>query len=57
MLREAHQMLPTLSSRRAVLLALHRPVTAPAALDAAAKMAGPGRWPGDRIATTGRAPQ
>ncbi|MFI8308844.1 class I SAM-dependent methyltransferase [Streptomyces sp. NPDC085927] len=57
MLREAHQMLPTLSGRRAVLLTLHRPVTTPAAWDAAARMAGSGRRPGDRIATTGRAPQ
>ncbi|WP_020556963.1 hypothetical protein [Embleya scabrispora] len=47
MLREAHRVLPTLPGRRAVLLTLRRPVTTPAAPEAADTMSGP-RAPGDR---------
>ncbi|MET8676071.1 class I SAM-dependent methyltransferase [Streptomyces sp. NPDC004647] len=48
MLREAHQVLPTLPGRRAVLVTLRRPADAPAAPGAADRMTGPGRHPGDR---------
>ncbi|OEJ56704.1 methyltransferase [Streptomyces agglomeratus] len=47
MLREAHQMLPTLPGRRAVLLTLRRPAAAPVAPGAADRMTAPGRRPGD----------
>ncbi|MFJ5548589.1 class I SAM-dependent methyltransferase [Streptomyces sp. NPDC093225] len=45
MLREAHEVLPTLRERRAVLLTLRRPPTAPADPGAADTMTGPGRHP------------
>ncbi|MER6198072.1 class I SAM-dependent methyltransferase [Streptomyces sp. NPDC001586] len=45
MLREAHEVLPKLPGRRAVLLTLRRPETAPAAPGAADTMTGPGRHP------------
>lgn len=57
MLGEAHQMLPTLSGRRAVLLTLHRPATGPAASGAADTMAAPDRRPGSRSTRPGRTPQ
>ncbi|MET9451126.1 class I SAM-dependent methyltransferase [Streptomyces cinerochromogenes] len=43
MLGEAHQVLPTLPGRRAVLLTLRCPATSPAGPDAADTMTGPGR--------------
>ncbi|MEU9714032.1 class I SAM-dependent methyltransferase [Streptomyces sp. NPDC047976] len=43
MLREAHQVLPTLRGRRAVLLTLRRPADARVAPDTADTMTGPGR--------------
>lgn len=57
MLREAHQVLPTLPGRRAVLLTLRRPSDAPAAPGTADRMSGPGRRPGDRPASSERTPQ
>ncbi|MYW03389.1 class I SAM-dependent methyltransferase [Streptomyces sp. SID3343] len=48
MLREAHRVLPTLPGRRAVLLTLRRPNT-PDTADAAGRMPGPGRRPGDEL--------
>ncbi|MFG2439697.1 class I SAM-dependent methyltransferase [Streptomyces sp. NPDC048508] len=60
MLAEAHQMLPTLSGRRAVLLTLHRPTTAtadPVAPGPPDTMAGPDRRHGGRPAPLGRTPQ
>ncbi|MEV6409833.1 hypothetical protein AB0M58_44235 [Streptomyces bobili] len=43
MLREAHRVLPTLSGRRAVMLALRRPVSGQAKPGAADTLAGPGQ--------------
>jgi len=60
MLAEAHQMLPALSRRRAVLLTLHRPTAAtadPVASGAADTMAMPDRRPGGRPTPLGRTPQ
>ncbi|MFF5809167.1 class I SAM-dependent methyltransferase [Streptomyces sp. NPDC012746] len=45
MLREAHEMLPKLPGRRAVLLTLRRPETVPAGPGTADTMTGPGRHP------------
>lgn len=56
MLSEAHRMLPTLPDRRAVLLTLRRPATAPATPGAADTMTGP-RDPGNRDASDERTPQ
>ncbi|MGW7362423.1 class I SAM-dependent methyltransferase [Streptomyces sp. NPDC054841] len=56
MLREAHQVLPALPGRRAVLLTLRRPADAPAASGAADRMPGPGRQ-GDGPASSERTPQ
>ncbi|MGW1966361.1 hypothetical protein ACWCPD_39610 [Streptomyces sp. NPDC001935] len=41
MLREAHQVLPTLPGRRAVLLTLRRPTVSPATPGAADRMTRP----------------
>ncbi|MFE6848923.1 class I SAM-dependent methyltransferase [Streptomyces sp. NPDC057686] len=57
MLREAHQMLPTLSGRRAVLLTLRRLPDAPAAPAVADRMSGPGRPSGDEPVPAERTPQ
>ncbi|MGW0868856.1 class I SAM-dependent methyltransferase [Streptomyces sp. NPDC002740] len=57
MLREAHQVLPTLRGRRAVLLTLRRPPADPGAEGAADRMAAPGRHPGDRPASSKETPQ
>ncbi|MFD7444050.1 class I SAM-dependent methyltransferase [Streptomyces sp. NPDC059909] len=57
MLREAHQVLPALPGRRAVLLTLRRPATAPAAPGTADTMTGPDRNPGDRAVLSERTPQ
>ncbi|MEW1599352.1 class I SAM-dependent methyltransferase [Streptomyces sp. NPDC093808] len=54
MLGEAHQMLPTLSGRRAVLLTLHRPTTNSAVSGAIDRMAGLDRRPGGRPTPPGR---
>ncbi|WP_086861030.1 class I SAM-dependent methyltransferase [Streptomyces milbemycinicus] len=48
MLREAHQVLPTLPGRRAVVLTLRRTANAPAVPGAADTMTGPGRHPDER---------
>ncbi|MFJ6213733.1 class I SAM-dependent methyltransferase [Streptomyces sp. NPDC092296] len=48
MLREAHQMLPVLPGRRAVLLTLRRPANVPSGLGAADTMTGPGRHADER---------
>ncbi|MEU6379514.1 class I SAM-dependent methyltransferase [Streptomyces sp. NPDC046909] len=57
MLREAHQVLPMLPGRRAVLLTLRRPAPVPAGPDAADRMSRPGRRPGDGPAPGERTPQ
>lgn len=49
MLREAHQVLPTLPGRRAVLLTLRRPAASPAGRGAVDTMARPGRRSDERI--------
>ncbi|MEV6734542.1 MULTISPECIES: class I SAM-dependent methyltransferase [unclassified Streptomyces] len=56
MLREAHQVLPTLPGRRAVLLTLRRLPGTSDSPGAAARMAGPSRLAG-RPASTERTPQ
>ncbi|GAA0667160.1 hypothetical protein GCM10009535_53750 [Streptomyces thermocarboxydovorans] len=48
MLREAHQVLPKLPGRRAVLLTLRRPATSPAGPCAADTMTRPGHQPDER---------
>ncbi|MEV6781206.1 class I SAM-dependent methyltransferase [Streptomyces sp. NPDC051098] len=48
MLREAHQMLPTLPGRRAVVLTLRRPATTPEAPASPDTMTGLGHHPHDR---------
>ncbi|MFE3608358.1 class I SAM-dependent methyltransferase [Streptomyces goshikiensis] len=57
MLREAHEMLPTLPGRRAVLLTLRRPAAGPAGAATADRMPEPGRRPGDGPASGERTPQ
>ncbi|WP_331726262.1 class I SAM-dependent methyltransferase [Streptomyces sp. NBC_01276] len=57
MLREAHQKLPTLPGRRAVLLTLRRPAEAPAGPGAADRMGEGGRQGGDRPVPDERTPQ
>ena len=57
MLREAHQVLPTLPGRRAVLLTLRHPARVPAGPGAADRMSGPSRRPGDGPASSERTPQ
>ncbi|MFI0220361.1 class I SAM-dependent methyltransferase [Streptomyces lydicus] len=57
MLHEAHEVLPTLSGRRAVLLTLRRPATATTASGAAVRMAGPDGQHGDRRSNPGRTAQ
>lgn len=57
MLREAHQVLPTLPGRRAVLLTLRRPAGGRASSGAADTMSGPGLRPGDGPASSERTPQ
>lgn len=56
MLREAHQVLPTLPDRRAVLLTLGRTVNVPAGTGGADTMCGLGRRPGDGPASSERTP-
>ncbi|MFD9394787.1 class I SAM-dependent methyltransferase [Streptomyces sp. NPDC060000] len=56
MLREAHQVLPTLPGRRAVLLTLRRTVSVPAGAGGADTMCGLGRRPGDGPASSERTP-
>ncbi|MEV5432716.1 class I SAM-dependent methyltransferase [Streptomyces sp. NPDC052701] len=48
MLREAHQMLPALPGRRAVVLTLRHPAASPAGPGEADTMTGPGRHPVER---------
>ncbi|MFE0777991.1 class I SAM-dependent methyltransferase [Streptomyces sp. NPDC058861] len=57
MLREAHQMLPALRGRRAVLLTLRRLPEDPAAPAAVDRMAGPDHQTGDGHAPGERTPQ
>ncbi|WP_328335854.1 class I SAM-dependent methyltransferase [Streptomyces sp. NBC_00455] len=57
MLNEAHQVLPTLPGRRAVLLTLFRPPGAPAGPDPVDRMIRPSRRLGDGPAPTERDPQ
>lgn len=57
MLREAHQVLPTLPGRRAVLLTLRRLPGTSDRPGAAARMAGPGSHLAGRPASTERTPQ
>lgn len=57
MLREAHQVLPTLPGRHAVLLTLRRPSASPTGPRAADTMSDPGCRPGDGPAPGGRSPQ
>ncbi|MER6378830.1 hypothetical protein [Streptomyces sp. NPDC001250] len=54
MLREAHQVLPTLPGRHAVLLTLQRPSASPTEPRAADTMSDPGCRPGDGPAPGGR---
>ncbi|MFF1443325.1 class I SAM-dependent methyltransferase [Streptomyces sp. NPDC058295] len=56
MLREAHQVLPTLPDRRAVLLTLRRTVNVPAGAGGADTMCGLARRPGDGPASSERTP-
>ncbi|MGW8989071.1 hypothetical protein ACWGRF_03935 [Streptomyces zhihengii] len=57
MLREAHQMLPKLRGRRAVLLTLRRLPGTPAVPAAVDRMAGPDHQTGDGHAPGERTPQ
>ncbi|MEV8396739.1 class I SAM-dependent methyltransferase [Streptomyces niveus] len=57
MLREAHQKLPTLPGRRAVLLTLRRPPAVPAATARADTMSGPAPRPGQGDPPDERNPQ
>ncbi|MEU3353084.1 class I SAM-dependent methyltransferase [Streptomyces sp. NPDC037389] len=57
MLREAHEVLPTLPGRRAVLLTLRRPSEGPDGPGVAARMPSPGRRLGDGPAVGERTPQ
>jgi ubiquinone/menaquinone biosynthesis C-methylase UbiE len=57
MLREAHNKLPSLPGRRAVLLTLRRPPEQTAPWAAADTMTGLGRHPADSPATSERTPQ
>ncbi|MFI1768987.1 class I SAM-dependent methyltransferase [Streptomyces sp. NPDC020800] len=57
MLIEAHQMLPLLSGRRAVLLTLRRASTSPGTPNSAGTMTHPSRSPDGGSVSTGRTPQ